>query len=306
MNPFEPDVPEDFDSFWEEIVLDARAVPLDFRRQRAQEAHSAEFVVEEISFRASEDRTLNGWLAYPPGARRLPAFLWIPPYGRESVLPNAFGTRAGMASMSLNFHGLGPFHREAYSPARGYFADGIALPGTWIFRRMAVDAMVALRVLRAQSEVDEERVGVMGLSQGGGMAIWMGAFSGIVRAVVADLPFLGAMRYALQRNAYRYPLKEIADFIDRTPLGREMVLHTLSYFDTVNVATRCAVPTLVSLGTKDPACRPETVEAIYRALPGPKELVRYEWGHDYHPQMIETNRRWLLRSMGAETSQSGS
>jgi cephalosporin-C deacetylase len=77
----------------------------------------------------------------------------------------------------------------------------------------------------------------------------------------------------------------------------ERVLNTIAYFDTMHQATHCRVPTLVSLGEKDPAARPENVEAIYAALPGKKRLVRYDWGHDWHPAMIETNRAWLKEHM---------
>ena len=115
--------------------------------------------------------------------------------------------------------------------------------------------------------------------------------------LVEDLPFLGPMRYNLDRNAYRYPLKELVDFMEREPLGREKLFHTLSYFDTVNVATRCTKPTLVSFGERDPSCRPEAVEAIFASLPGVKELAVYPGGHDWDPGMVERNRAWLDRHM---------
>ena len=28
--------------------------------------------------------------------------------------------------------------------------------------------------------------------------------------------------------------------------------------------------------------------------PREKNLVEYDWGHDWHPEMVENNRRWLL------------
>jgi cephalosporin-C deacetylase len=81
------------------------------------------------------------------------------------------------------------------------------------------------------------------------------------------------------------------------PLGVERVLNTVSYFDTVNMATRCRVPTHVTLGLKDPACRPPNVRACYQALPGEKALTELDWGHDWHPSMVDTNRRWLIEHL---------
>lgn len=290
-----PDVPEDFDEFWSEARDEANAVPLDFSRSLTNAFDLPGFHVETIAFRSIDDRTLHGWIAYPPGLRRLPGFLWIAPYGRESMLPNPYGTRPGMVSMSFNFFGHGSFHQEKYVPERGYFAEGAGDPSTWVFRTLVQDCLVALRVMQSQLEADESRLGAMGMSQGGGLAIACGAHSPIVKAVCADMPFLGGIRSRLLGDVYRYPLKELADFMENTPLGQARLWNTLAYFDSVNQATRCTVPTHVTLGLKDPASRPDAVRSIFDALAGPKELTELDWGHDWHPDMVSVNQAWLAR-----------
>lgn len=290
-----PDVPEDFDDFWSEARGEAEGVPLDFDRSLGSAYDLEGFSVEALAFRSVGGRTLHGWLAYPPGARRLPGFLWIAPYGRESLLPDAYGTRQGMVSLSFNFFGHGAFHQEKYVRERGYFAEGAGDPSTWIFRTLIQDCLVALRVLQGQLEVDEDRIGAAGMSQGGGLAIAAGAHSPIVRAVCADMPFLGGVRSRLIGEVHRYPLRELSDFMENTPLGRERLWNTLGYFDTVNQATRCRVPTHVTLGLKDPASRPDSVRSIFDALPGIKELTQLDWGHDWHPDMVPINRAWFAR-----------
>ncbi len=292
-----PYPPEDMVEFWKEAQSDAQAIPLYFKRQTVSVNSAHGHKVEILEFTGASGRKINGWIAYPNGARRLPSFLWIPPYGRESLLPNQYGTRVDMCSMSLNFHGESAFHEEKYQVDRGYFSQGAESPETWIFRRMLIDVLVALRVLQAQPEADESRIGAMGMSQGGGLAIWAAAWSNIVRAVCADMPFLGGMRHALAVSAYRYPLKEVIDFMDSIPVGRERVMHTISYYDTLNQATQCKVPIQISLGLKDPACKPETVRAIYNALPVEKRLFEYSGGHDWDTEMIENNREWLLDNL---------
>lgn len=297
MIPHEPYLPEDFDAFWAEVVAEADAVRLDYHRSLHNDGDREGFIVETLDFAVSGGRRLNGWIAYPEGARRLPAFVWVPPYGRESKLPDEYGTRDGFVSLSFNFHGESAFHQEVYNKERGYFGVGAGDPETWIFRQMIQDALVAVRVLQAQVEVDEDRIGAMGMSQGGGMSIWLGAWSPIVKAVVADMPFLGAITHSLTQSVHRYPLKELIDAMETIPVGRERVLNTVSYFDTMNQATRCQKPTQVSRGLKDPAVRPDTAQAVYDALPGPKRLITYDWGHDWHPEMVENNRQWLLQNL---------
>lgn len=292
-----PYPPEDFDSFWADASAEANAVKLDFHRSLTNDFSFPGFTVESIDFQGMTGR-VQGWIAYPEGARRLPGFVWVPPYGRESLLPNQYGTRDGFVSLSFNFHGLGAFHQEKYAIDRGYFAQGADDPETWVFRRMLQDAIIATRVLQAQIEVDEDRIGSMGMSQGAGISIWLGAHCPIIKAVCADMPFLSGITNTIMNTVYRYPLKELRDFMDSIPLGEARVLNTLSYFDTMNQATRCKIPTHVSLGLKDPACKPDTVRAVYDALPGMKELSVYDWGHDWHPDMVANNRNWLLENLG--------
>lgn len=289
-----PNVPEDFDQFWAEAVEEVLAERLDYSRSLTNDFDLPGFRVESLSFRGMHGGELHGWIAYPLGAKRERAFLWIPPYGRESLLPNEYGTREGFVSMSFNFFGLGAFHQETYTPSRGYFAEGAESPETWVFRSMIQNAFIAARVLQAQPEADEDRIAAMGMSQGGGMSIWLGALCPIIKAVAADMPFLGGIRHVLTRQAYRYPLKELTDFADSIPLGLERVLNTIDYYDTINFATRCRVPTHISAGTKDPSVRVDQAQAIYDALSGEKEMAVYEWGHDWHPDMVWRNRDWLL------------
>lgn len=298
MSLFQPYVPEDFDEFWADTYAEAKLARLDYHRSLTNDYPLDGFVAERLEFRGIDGSPRHGWISYPVGARRLPAFLWIAPYGRESLLPNEYGTREGFTSLSFNFFGHESFHREKYTPARGYFGDGADDPSHWIFRRMFQDAVIATRVLQAQIEANEDQIGAMGLSQGAGMAIWLGAFCPIVKAVCADLPFLAAIKQTLSAHVHRYPLKELTDYMDSIPLGRERVFNTVSYYDTLNVATHCSVPTLVSLGLKDPAVRPDNVRSVFEALPGEKKLEVYDWGHDWHPAMIEANRRWLIEHLG--------
>lgn len=297
MSGLAPALPEDFDAFWAETTEAAMSAPLDYQRSNRVEQETPHHLVETLRFRGIEGDTLHGWIAYAPDASRERSFLWIPPYGRESKLPDGYGTREGFVSLSFNFHGESAFHQEAYTPARGYFAQGAEDPETWTFRRMFQNAMLATRVLQAQAEADEHRIGAMGMSQGGGIAIWLGAHLPLIRAVCADMPFLGGIAQSLEGNVYRYPMKELKDFMDQIPVGEARVGNTLAYFDTINQARRCVKPTQVSLGLRDPACRPETVRAIFEALPGSKRLVTYDWGHDWHPDMMEKNAQWLTENL---------
>lgn len=287
-----PYVPSGFEPFWREITEEAFAAPLDWGRKPQSEQHSDHHQIETFSFRGIDGQTRYGWLALPPQTQ-VPGFVWLAPYSRWSMLPNKYGARPGYASISFNFHGESAFHQEEYTPARGYFADGALDRQTWVFRRMYQDSVIITRLFESLNEVDSSRIVSMGMSQGGGMSIWLGAWCKLIKAVVADEPFLGAMPFVLTAKAFRYPLKELADLAFTNSDSEQRVRATLSYFDTLNQAAFCEVPTRVTLGLKDPAVKPDQVRAIYEALPGKRELEELDWGHDWHPQMITGAEQFL-------------
>ncbi len=292
MSLLDPWVPPGFDDFWAETARGAASAALDWELAESDQKSPTGHRVRTLRFRGSDGQRREGWLA-TDGSNPSPGFLWVPPYGRWSMSPNEYGTRPGYASLSLNFFGESAFHDEAYTLERGYFAEGATDPKTWVFRRMFQDAVIALRILEAQPEVASERIGAMGLSQGGGIAIWLGAWFPLVRAVCADFPFLSAMRSVFANKVHRFPLKELTDLMESG--HHDEVMRCVSFYDTVNQATRCRVPTLVVAGLKDPAVRPEAVQATYDALAGPKEIERINFGHDWHPSMVARNQAWLDR-----------
>ena len=295
MSLLEPYVPAGFDSFWEETAQEARDFPLDFSLDSQTEVTAPDHDILVVSFRGVTGSKRQGWVAVPKSGGQSPGFLWLPPYSRWSMLPNEYGTRPGYVSLSFNFFGESAFHREEYTPSRGYFADGVSEPRTWVFRTMFQDSVLAARVLDSLPMVARGRIASCGMSQGGGISIWLGAWEPLIKAVVADMPFLGAMPWVLTANVYRFPLKELTDFAFASPGNEEAVRRTLSYYDTVNQATRCKVPTRLTYGLRDPAVRPDQVKAVLGALAGEKEIEAIDFGHDWHPAMVSGGQAWLDR-----------
>lgn len=287
-------IPEGFDAFWQGLVEKAEAAPLDFQLTPSGGQCPDGRPVQLLDFRGVNGEELHGWAVLSDTGEFEPGFLWVPPYSRWSMLPNQYGTRLGMASLSFNFFGESSFHQEAYKPERGYFAEGIESPETWIFARMFQNACLGMRILAELPGVDKDRLSACGMSQGGGMSVWLGAFCPLVSRVCADLPFLaGVPRLIAEGRIHRYPLKELVDWIGEDSLRKEQVLETLSWFDTAHLATRCRVPTQLTLGHKDPSVRPWQVQLIHEALAGEKKLDELDWGHDWHPSMVDRNRDWM-------------
>lgn len=302
MNPGNPVLPSalpaHFESFWAEVLEEALDHPLDFSTHNSVSKESETHLVKELTFRGADGTARHGWVADPvaPIRSKSAGFLWLPPYGRWSMQPNQYGTRPGLVSWSFNFHGKTAFHQESYTPRRGYFTDGIASPHTFIFRRMAQDAILAWRMGQELDQVDPSSQGIAGMSQGGGIALWLATMDLGIKAVQSDMPFLAGVDWIFQHHTYRYPLKEIADAAAAGEFTMEEMLHTLRYFDLLHFAPKVKCPVFLSLGLKDPAVRPAQVRAVAESLPALSHMIEIEGGHDWHPDMRRSDFIQALNS----------
>ncbi len=110
-----------------------------------------------------------------------------------------------------------------------------------------------------------------------------------VRCVAADLPFLTHFPMADGRGAYRHAtdgLKEAA--------GEEAGWKALGFIDTLSHARRLRCPVLLTSGTKDEVCPPETIGALFQALPGTKSYTSFKnLAHSYSSEFIPLASAWF-------------
>jgi uncharacterized protein len=126
-----------------------------------QDPAREEFIVEEVSFRHDDD-ALSGSLYRPPGAGPHPAIVMIlgsdrhdRDYGGVGRALGCHFARAGIACLSWDKPGVGK--------STGDY-------NTQTFRDRADEALAAVRFLRGRKEVQPDRIGVWGHSQGGMVA----------------------------------------------------------------------------------------------------------------------------------------
>lgn len=149
----------------------------------------------------------------------------------------------------------------------------------------------AIRWAMSQPSVIPDRVCFFGTSQGGGASLLLGSiFKGRgTRCVCADEPFLT-----------NYPMSEWRGAYDHARLGFEKMedkakaWHNLGYVDTMAHAQRMSYPVLLTLGTKDTVCPPETVQSLYETLDTQKALVSFkDRPHGYQYEFLHHVMTWL-------------
>jgi cephalosporin-C deacetylase len=291
----QPAPPADFEAFWREVVSESDALPLIYERVHNAADDTPSHQVFRLRWQGGDGKGREGWYAVPrmPNASRMPGLLYLPGYGIGTAPINENTTFPHLVTLCPNLHGYAVEPNIPYSPEYGYFTQGIESPRRYVYRRLMLESILAARVLSVQPEVDSARLIAAGISQGGGLAVMLGAWCPLVRVVVAELPALTYWDYLLNATAWRYPIKEFADYMEATGQPREAILKVLHYFDTINHAPFVRVPVQLSLALKDPGIRPPVVFSLYDALPRPKRLLIYEeLGHDWSPEMRLHLQEW--------------
>ena len=70
--------------------------------------------------------------------------------------------------------------------------------------------------------------------------------------------------------------------------------HNLGFVDTMAHASRMTYPVLLTLGTIDAVCPPETVRALFDEIDAHKALISLKrHGHGYQYEFIHHTMTWL-------------
>jgi cephalosporin-C deacetylase len=263
---------QDVDAFWQATrrqlsreALEARVEPL---------TDPLPFKTYRVTLRSLGGVAVRARLALPVqgegGAKPWPVIVSLPGYG---------GTQQGVMLSECQ---RGYAILQLYPRAQGESAELWKIDGpdklTWhvehpdgaYYQGAYADVMRAIDWAASRSDLDSGRVALVGTSQGGGMALAVAALDPRVKAVVAHLPFLCDMRQAAAT-----PGSLVQRLLDKAGRNDEATLHTLDYFDPLQLAPQLHAPVLLSSGGRDPTCPAATIAAVFARLPGSKTLKTY-------------------------------
>lgn len=282
--------PDDYDAFWAEALEGARRRPLALRTEAVDTGLTA-IEVFDVSFAGADGRRVRGWLRLPRHRRApLPAVVHANGYGAGRLAPidDLTWSAAGFAHLIVDTHGQG-------GGSTGHLLDGIEDPRRSYYRGVFVDAVRAVDALRSLDEVDAARVAAIGNSQGGGIALGVGALVPDLVAVLAQAPFLTDAPAGL-RFAQHGPWLELRAYLTEHPDRAGQVARTLSYVDGVTSARHAVAPGWISDGLDDDICPPETARSAAQAYAAP--VVLREWPGAGHEAGATADRQAALTVLG--------
>jgi len=297
---------EDFDAYWERTLAESARQPLNAELipyalpTRGVQCYAVRFDgFNGTSTRSAEPSRLAGWYLRPEGREKCPGVCVYHGYSGRGPRPMDLLAYAaqGMCVLSMDCRGqLGQSQDTSTTEGHfmGWMTQGIRQPDQYYYRYVYADAVRALELLARREEVDERRLAVTGISQGGGITLAAAALSERPMLALADVPFLCDYRRAVEISPST-PYTEISSFLKYYPHLYGEVFRTLSYCDNLNLAAWITCRTVVCNCLWDEVCPPSTIFGAYNHITAEKQMEIYPYHkHEVPYEHTETKFKLLM------------
>ncbi len=196
----------------------------------------------------------------------------------------------GYSVFAMDCRGQGGYSEDAGgvkgNTLRGHIIRGLDdHPDNLLFRHIFLDTAQLARIAMSMPEVDPERVGTMGGSQGGALSLVCAALEPKIKRLVSVYPFLCDYRRVwemdLDINAYE-ELRTFFRHFDPQHEREDEIFTKLGYIDVQFLAPRIQGEVMMAVGLMDAICPPSAQFAAFNKISSPKRLEVYpDFGHEH-------------------------
>ncbi len=172
-------------------------------------------------------------------------------------------------------------------------------PEKLLFRSIFLDAAQLAGIVMDMPDVDENRVGSMGQSQGGALALVCAALEPRVKKTVSCFPYLCDYRRTWEKDLQERIYADMREFFrHRDPQHKreEEFFTRLGYIDVQHLAPRVKAEVLMASALSDRICLPSTQFAAYNKIRSKKSMELYpDFGHETLPGFWDHAFRFMLK-----------
>ncbi len=290
--------PQDFDAFWEKGLAEMRTtdpqvelIPAEFKAAGAECLH--------LFFTGVGGARVHAKLLRPTGsAQPHPAILMFHGYTGDSgdwydKLGYVFD---GFSVAALDCRGQAGLSNDTSSvignTLHGHIIRGLddALQGSaekLLFRQVFLDTAELASIIMEMPDVDADRVGATGGSQGGALTVACAALEPRIRRAAPVFPFLSDYKRVWEMDQARDAYEELHEYFrhaDPTHSREDCVFEKLGYIDIQFLAPRIRAEVLWGIGLMDTICPPSSQFAAYNKIVSSKTMTVYpDFGHEPLP-----------------------
>ncbi|MEO0446050.1 MAG: acetylxylan esterase [Verrucomicrobiota bacterium] len=285
-----PEPPRDFAAFWKERFENVSGRPTDVKLTLCGHQAHGEWLISELRYRSTDDFLIRGWALVPKEGEVRRGFVCLHGYGgisgpsfdlplRDAVL--FFPCLRGISASR---------HPKISEDPRWHVLHDIDQRERYIHGGCVEDTWLGVTALLEQFPQVEGRVGLLGISFGGGIGMLAMPWDERICRAHVEVPSFG-------HQALRLTLPTVGSGAAVIDFERKHggVLDTLLYYDAAHAARFTEQPVHVAAALFDPMVAPPGQFAIYRALAGPRELYVLEAGHYEYPNQAKQRKELLHR-----------
>jgi cephalosporin-C deacetylase len=297
--------PADFDAYWERALAEMRSVDpqVELIKSDFQVPFAACY---EMFWTGVRGARIHAKLLKPLGQGPFPAIMQFHGYSVHSgnwidKLPYV---AAGFVVAAMDCRGQGGLSEDTGgvkgTTRQGHIVRGLDdHPDQLLYRHIFLDTAQLAQVLMAMPEVDEQRIGAMGGSQGGALTIACGALEPRVRQLAPNSPFLCDYQRVWEMDVTNTAYQELQAFFrnhDPRHLRENEIFTKLGYIDLQHLADRIQGEVYMAVGLMDKACPPPSQFAMYNKIKAPKRLELYpDFGHEVFPGWHDLIMQFMLK-----------
>ena len=296
-------MPQDFESYWQGALKEARQVDLNPTRRLLPERCTKDVNVYEVSFQNFRwNHRTYGILSVPVKEGKYPALLRVPGAGVRPYGGDIWTASQGAITLEIGIHGVPvtmeqKIYDDMFNGAlSNYWETGMDNRDKSYYKRVVLGCLRALDYIAEYTPWNGRQLGVTGSSQGGFLSLATAAldkritFYAPVHAALCDhTNFQNGAACGWPHYFYWNKGK-----------GQEKQIEVSRYYDGVNFARLITDQQRgwFSFGYNDDVVPPTTAWATYNTVKGPKEISPYQatW-HFWFQEQWDEWEAWLLERL---------
>ena len=301
--------PADLDAYWDTALAEMRAldaqvelVPAEFQVPFAECFH--------MYFTGVGGARVHAKLVRPKDAKTPhPAVLMFHGYSGDSgdFSDKLSYVAAGYTVAALDCRGQGGLSEDAGgvtgNTQHGHIIRGLddalnGQPEKLLYRQIFLDCAQMAKIVMEMPDVDPQRVGATGGSQGGALTVACIGLEPRIQRAAPVFPFLSDYKRVWDMDQAKDAYSELKEFFrhfDPRHEKEDAIFEKLGYIDIQFLAPRIKANVLWAIGLMDTICPPSSQFAAYNKITSQKALVIYpDFGHEGLPGLNDKIYQFMM------------
>ena len=286
--------PDDFDTFWDTSIAEMKAIDPKLELvPHESRAKSIEYF--DLFFTGVGGARVHAKYLRPANdSGPHPAVVVLHGYsGNAGDWFNLQGwVAAGFSVAALDCRGQGGLSQDTGvttgTTYKGHIIRGLDdTPDKLLFRSIYLDCAQLAGIVMGMPEVDAERVGATGGSQGGGLTLACASLEPRIKLAAPMFPFLCDYKRVWEMDLSVAAYEELRTYFRQFDPHHERedeIFTKLGYIDNQFLTPRIKAEVLMFTGMMDTICPPSTQFAAFNRIASKKDVVIYpDHGHEGLP-----------------------